>query len=114
VVSLWDATGKLLASQAATGETVSGKQSVLLASPVPIAANQTFICGYFAPQGHYADDNGIFKVQKDVPPLHVPVNGGAAKYSILATTLPTDVYQAGNYWVDVMFAPPTVRPGSVE
>ena len=33
VVSLWDASGKLLATQTASGETASGKQSVLFSLP---------------------------------------------------------------------------------
>ena len=41
VVSLWDSTGKILASQAATGETASGKQTVMFSTPVAIAAEQT-------------------------------------------------------------------------
>ena len=81
VVNLWDATGKLLATQAATGETASEKQSVLFASPVQIAAKQTFVCGYFAPHGHYSDDLYAFTAQKDAAPLHVPINGGVAVYS---------------------------------
>ena len=48
-VSLWDSVGTLLATQAATGETASGKQSVMFLTPVSIAAKQVFTCGYFAP-----------------------------------------------------------------
>lgn len=107
VVSRWDATGKLLATQTATGETASGKQSVLFASPVQIAAKQTVTCGYFAPQGHYSYDRYAFTVQKDAAPLHIPINGGVAVYSSQATTFPTTAFQASSYWVDVLFAPPS-------
>ena len=76
VVSLWDSAGKVLATQAATAETASGKQWVMFSSPVSIAANQTVTCGYFAPNGHFSYDTGSFAVQKNVLPLHVPINGG--------------------------------------
>jgi hypothetical protein len=107
VVSLWDSSGKVLATQTATGETASGKQSVIFSSPVSILANQTFTCGYFAPKGHYSFDQGAFTVQKNVPPLHVPVNGGVYVYGTQATQWPTNVWGASNYWVDVLFAPST-------
>ena len=106
VVSLWDSAGKLLATKVAAGETASGKQSVMFASPVAIAANQTFTCGYFAPAGHYAYDNPGFTTPLNVPPLHVPVNGGVYVYGTDGTQWPTRSYQS-NYWVDVIFAPST-------
>ena len=106
VVSLWDSTGKLLATKVAAGETPSGKQSVIFASPVAIAANQTFTCGYFAPAGRYAYDNPAFTVPLNVAPLHVPVNGGVYVYGTNGTLWPTRSYQS-NYWVDVIFAPST-------
>lgn len=105
VVSLWDSAGKLLATQTASGETASGMQSVRFATPVPMAAKQTFTCGYFAPRGHYSNDRNVFTAQKDVPPLHIPVNGGVYRYGTEATTFPTTVYLASNYWVDVLFQP---------
>jgi Domain of unknown function (DUF4082) len=107
VVSLWDSTGKLLATQAASNETASGKQLVIFSSPVQIAANQTFTCGYLAPQGHYAFDLNYFLVPKNVPPLHMPVNAGVYVYGTQTDKFPTGVYAAANYWVDVMFAPST-------
>jgi Domain of unknown function (DUF4082) len=106
VITLWDASGKVLATQTATGETASGKQTVLFTSPVAIAANQTFICGYLAPRGHYAYDARFFLVPKNVPPLHIPINGGVYVYGTLATRFPTSVAEASNYWVDVLFSSP--------
>jgi hypothetical protein len=105
VVSLWDANGVLLATKTATAETASGKQTVIFLSPVSIAANQVFTCGYFAPVGHYSHDPSIFTVQTDVSPLHVPINGGVYMYGTAATVWPTHTWSASNYWVDVLFAP---------
>ena len=53
-------TGKILASQAATGETASGKQTVMFSTPVAIAAKQTFVCGYYAPNGHWSFTGFVF------------------------------------------------------
>jgi len=104
-VSLGDSVGTLLATEAATGETASGRQSVMFVTPVSIAAKQVFTCGYFAPNGHYSDDTNAFAVQKDVSPLHVPAEGGVYRYGTTPTAWPTYVAQASNYGVDVVFAP---------
>lgn len=107
VVSLWDSAGKLLATQLATAETASGKQSVLFSSPIAIAAKQTFTCGYFAPGGHFSYTMNAFTVQKDSPPLHIPVNGGVYAYGTQATMWPTGTWRGSNYSVDVLFSPAT-------
>ena len=110
VVSLWDSSGNLLASQSASGETVSGKQTVIFSSPVTVAANQMFTCGYFAPMGHFSNDRNAFTAQKDVTPLHVPVNGGVFVYGTQSTRWPTSTWTASNYWVDVLFVPANLPP----
>jgi hypothetical protein len=81
VVSLWDATGVLLATRSATGETASGKQLVIFPTPVAVSANQIVTCGYFAPAGHFANDRDSFTSQKSVSPLH----GG--NFSSLSTAI---------------------------
>jgi hypothetical protein len=106
VVTLWDATGKILATQTATGETASGKQSVTFAAPVAVAANQTFTCGYYAPVGNWSYDKPAFVTQLNVPPLHVPANGGVFVYGTTPTQWPTSSSQR-NYWVDVIFSTST-------
>jgi hypothetical protein len=95
VVSLWDAAGKLLATQRATAETASGKQSVQFSIPVTIAAKQTFTCRYLALARHFSYDKSTFAVQKDAPPLHVPAQGGVYAYATQASTWPTNNNAAG-------------------
>jgi Domain of unknown function (DUF4082)/Viral BACON domain len=107
VVTLWDSSGKVLATQTAGSETPSGKQSVMFPFPVSIAANQTVTCGYYSPNGHFSYDTGAFAVQKNVPPLHVPINGGVYVYGTQATAWPTGTWSASSYWADVLFAPLT-------
>jgi Domain of unknown function (DUF4082)/Viral BACON domain len=110
VVSLWDSVGRLLATQVVRSETASGRQSVLFATPVSIAANQVFTCGYFAPNGHFSNDKNTFTSQNNDPPLHVPISGGVFVYSEQSTRWPTSTWTASNYWVDVLFAPATKSP----
>ena len=47
--TLWNAAGEKLAEATFTGESASGWQQVKFASPVPIAANTTYVAGYLAP-----------------------------------------------------------------
>jgi hypothetical protein len=105
VVSLWDASGNLLAQATATGESPSGWQTVLFPSPVQITAGTTYVAGYLAPNGHYSSNSGGLAGGVDNPPLHalansVSPNGVYATGS--TTTFPTNTYNAGNYWVDVL------------
>jgi hypothetical protein len=110
VVNLWDSAGRLLATQIATSETTEGRQLILFSRPISIAANQVFTCGYFAPNGHFSNDKNTLTSQKNVPPLHVPSNGGVFVYSGQATQWPTSTWTASNYWVDVLFAPAAKSP----
>ncbi len=105
---LWDSAGNLLATATFTGETASGWQQVSFASPVAISANTTYVASYYAPQGHYAADQGYFATAGiDTPPLHVLSNSAAGGNGVYAYgsggTFPTGSYQSTNYWVDVVF-----------
>jgi hypothetical protein len=116
--SLWSSSGALLASATFTGETASGWQQVNFPSPVPIAANTTYIAGYFAPKGHYSDtSSGFASAGVSNPPLHALANSvspdGVYTYGA-ASAFPTSTYKATNYWVDVLFEPTALTaPGEV-
>ena len=118
--SLWTAGGELLAEATFSGETASGWQQVKFSQPVPIQANTTYVAGYFAPKGHYADtaweiDNPPATGANilDHAPLHLlpdtPNGNGLFAYGS-AASFPTGTYHADNYWVDVLFSPNEV-PG---
>ncbi|MGI8666438.1 MAG: DUF4082 domain-containing protein [Jatrophihabitans sp.] len=106
VVSLWTTAGTQLATAIATGETVSGWQTVSFASPVAITAGTTYLVSYHTNTGNYSYDNGAFATAgADTVPLHVPVHGGSYVYG--------QGFPAGNsdanYWVDPVLsatAPP--------
>jgi hypothetical protein len=119
--NLWSSGGVRLATATFTGETASGWQQVNFATPVAITANTVYVASYFAPNGHYAGDNGYFASNGvDNPPVHLlkdGVSGGNGVYAYgAASTFPSSTYQSSNYWVDVVFStagpadttPPTV------
>ena len=129
VGNLWTSGGQLLATATFTGETGSGWQQVNFAQPVALDKNTTYIASYFAPKGHYSQDNGYFYTNPelaapsignvDSPPLHAlrstngVVNGVFAHSA--SSTFPTSAGDGSNYWVDPIFAPQnfTTPPGQV-
>ena len=57
--NLWTSSGQLLASATFTGESASGWQQVNFAQPVPLNPNTTYVASYFAPKGHYSQDERV-------------------------------------------------------
>ena len=100
---LWDSAGNLLATATFTGETATGWQQVNFSTPVAITAGTTYVASYLAPNGHYADDQNYFTSQYNSGSLHVPANGGVYAYGGTGS-FPTQVWNASNYWVDVVFS----------
>ena len=123
--NLWTSTGQLLATATFTNESTSGWQQVNFGQPVPVNPNTTYVASYFAPKGHYSQDDKYFytvppiggtATRVDSPPLHAlrdtnGVTNGVYSYSG-SSTFPSSVYDAQNYWVDVLFSP-SPPPGQV-
>jgi hypothetical protein len=108
VGSLWSSTGTLLGQGTFSGETASGWQALTFSSPVAINANTTYVVSYLAPNGHYSVTSGGFGLAGiDNPPLHGLANSlssnGVYAYGS-TTTFPSSTFNAGNYWVDLLFA----------
>jgi hypothetical protein len=103
VGSLWNSNGDLLARVTFVGETANGWQSSEFGGPVAIAAGETYLVSYFAPNGRYALTASGLAEGASSPPLRAP-NGanGVYKYAS-APVFPTESYQSSNYWVDVEF-----------
>jgi hypothetical protein len=107
--ALWSASGQLLASATFTGETASGWQQVAFSSPVAVTVGTTYVASYLAPAGHYSFTGGAFATQVDTIPLHalasaaVPGGNGSYVYST-TNALPTNSFNATNYWVDPIFS----------
>ena len=120
VGNLWTATGTLLASVTFISETASGWQQATLSSPVLISAKTTYVASYHTNVGHYAATAPYFATAGvDSPPLHalqIGVDGPNGVYAYGPSAFPTSTFNAGNYWVDVVFnttatadtTPPTV------
>jgi WD40 repeat protein len=112
VGKLWSSTGSLLAQATFTGETASGWQQVLFATPVPVTANTVYVASYLAPAGRYAVDSGadpgaFTAAGLSRPPLYALRNGesgGNGVYRYGTGGFPSSTYAASNYWVDVVFA----------
>ena len=107
VVRLWSATGVLLSSATASGETASGWQSVPLPAPVAVQAGTTYVASYRAPNGRYSADEGYFASARVVGPLTAPASGSSGGNGIYtygpSGAFPNSTFGATNYWVDVVF-----------
>ena len=117
--SLWTADGALLATGTFSGESATGWQTLMFATPVPVRPGVTYIASYYAPNGHYSYDIGYFMNgpvgQAPIIALANSVTGGNGVFSYGgASAFPDSSYNAANYWVDVVFddgaptTPPTV------
>ena len=120
VGKLWTRTGALLTSVTFANETASGWQQAILATPVPITANTTYVASYHTMVGSYAVNSGYFSSSGFTNgPLQALANGADGSngiYQYGASSFPTQSFNAANYWVDVVFntqptfdsTPPTV------
>ena len=105
--SLWTESGTLLAQGNFTGEDASGWQTVLFNTPVPITADTNYIAGYLAPNGHYSVTSRAFDgTAFSNPPLTALADGSLGNGLYLYTStpaVPTNSFNAANYFVDVLY-----------
>ena len=106
--SLWSATGTRLATATFTNESASGWQVVTFAAPVTVTAGQRLVASYYAPRGRYAGDERFYNASYVRGDLTVPANGGVYRYG--GSGFPTSVYNATNYYVDLVFRPAAATP----
>lgn len=109
VASLWTSSGALLGTATFTNETASGWQQVDFASPVNITANTTYVVSYYSPNGYYAVTSNYFgsssTIRWPLEALSAPVSGGNGLFKYGTSAFPTQSFNGGNYWVDVVFTP---------
>jgi hypothetical protein len=107
VGNLWTSDGTRLATVTFTNETASGWQNQVLAAPVPITANTTYIVSYHTNVGHYSTDDGYFSTSGyDNWPLRAlrdGEDGPNGLYLYGAGGFPNLSWHSCNYWVDVVF-----------
>ncbi len=117
--TLWTTAGAVLATGSFTGETASGWQQMLFATPVPIAANITYVASYHTNSWYCATVYAFTGAGVDNPPLHALQNGVDGPNSVYATSpsggvMPAQPSTGSNYWVDVLFAASAPQvPGSI-
>jgi hypothetical protein len=104
---LWTSTGTLLGSTTFTGETASGWQQALFATPISISPNVTYVVSLFSPSGHYAATDPYFTQAVVNGPLRGLANGedgpnGLYRYSA-TSVFPNSSFNSSNYFVDVVF-----------
>ena len=111
---LWTASGQLLASLTFTGESASGWQQMNFASQVIIQPGTTYVISYFAPRGHYSDDQFYLGASGvDSWPLHAlksGVDGPNGVFNYGASGFPTETWFSDSYGVDVLFTPDLTAP----
>ncbi|WP_305784518.1 N,N-dimethylformamidase beta subunit family domain-containing protein [Symbioplanes lichenis] len=96
---LWSGDGDLLATVTFAGESASGWQQATLATPVTLTPDTSYVVSYYAPNGHYAADVGMFASGGvDNAPLHA--TDGFYRYG---TGFPTEVWESAGYYADVVF-----------
>ena len=103
-----------LSSATFVNESGSGWQQVMFTNPVPVSAYSTYIASYFDPAGHYAANSSFFATTGvDNPPIHAlatGVDGPNGVYVQSSTSmLPTQSYDAANYWIDIIYASATTH-----
>lgn len=106
VGALWSSTGQMLAQGIFANETASGVQQLTFSSPVAINPNTAYVVSYYAPVGRYSFNTGF-----NWPVTAAPLTGEAGIFAYGATsTYPTGIWNASNYWVDVVFVPGEASP----
>jgi hypothetical protein len=107
VGSLWSSTGTLLARTTFTGETASGWQNVMLATPVTITAGTTYVASYHMNTGGYSVTTDYFGSAVVNSPLRALADGTDGPNAVFAydpnPTFPDRPSSARNYWVDVIY-----------
>jgi hypothetical protein len=103
VVSLWTATGTLLAQASSVSESASGWQEVNFAAPVAITAGTLYVASYHADAGHYSYTSGFFNAPYAAGLLNAPAGANGVYAYSPWSVFPSSSYNSTNYWVDVIF-----------
>nr|WP_280113395.1 DUF4082 domain-containing protein [Lutibaculum baratangense] len=104
--TLWTSAGVALATTTTLANPVaSGWQTFSFAAPISLVPGETYVASYHT-QGIYSGSANYFTSAVTNGPLTAPssgASGGNGVYAVGASQFPTSTYQAGNYWVDVVF-----------
>ena len=104
--TLWSSTGTKLATVTFTGETASGWQQALFASPMALTPGTIYVISYHTTVGFYSANSNFFTAAVTNGPISAPSTataGGNGVYIYGASAFPKNTYQASNYWIDIVF-----------
>ena len=112
---LWSSAGVALGTVSFDNETASGWQEAHFATPVAVQAGVTYVASYNAPTGHYAFTADYFATEWRNGPLVGVANSATSGNGVFiyGSEMPRNSYRAANYWVDVIFQPPTTAAPAV-
>ncbi|WIM99566.1 DUF4082 domain-containing protein [Actinoplanes oblitus] len=109
--TLWSDTGQELATGTFQNESTSGWQTLKFATPVEIDANITYVVSYHTEVGFYAYSPSYFTQARTSYPLTAVADSATGHNGLFKAsstrTFPTSSWNAGNYWVDVVFTTAT-------
>jgi hypothetical protein len=110
VVSLYSAGGSILLGSVRMQQesgSVPGWQQAVFATPIPIAANTTYVAAYYVPGGQYAASPYALNQSLSNGPLIAPAASGVGGNGVYNNNqrFPSKDYQNTNYFVDVVFVP---------
>ncbi len=119
VGKLWNIGGGTpLATATFTNETASGWQEVLFATPVAITANTVYVASYSTTAGNFSFNSNYFSSAGvtsghlyALSTLDPPAGNGV--YNTTAGSFPNQTFNAGNYWVDVLFSTWNTLPATL-
>ncbi len=97
--SLWDSSGRKLASVTFPSVTTQGWQRAALTTPVALKAGATYVVSYSS-GGHYAGDNYYFTSGSPYKSGSLTATTGVYRYG---SGYPTSTYRGSNYYADVEF-----------
>jgi len=111
--TLWNALGQELATTNFNNETASGWQTAVFSQAVPVTAGQTYVISYHS-NGYYGANDYSFMSDVVRAPLRAPASAGSGGNGVYALgpdrVFPTQTFNNTNYWVDVLFQPPSTVP----
>lgn len=99
VGGLYDNLGALLASVIFTGETASGWQEALFATPVALTAGTRYRASVYHPDGYYAYEGVYFSSSVTVGPITAPIDAGKFSYAT-GISLPANDFNSSSYFID--------------
>ena len=99
--SLWSETGQRIATATFTKESNTGWQTVTFANPVPIKAGTNYVASYYAPNGHYAQEQHTFADGKTL--TNGPLTATKGLYTYGRSSFPTSSWRDSSYYVEPVF-----------